>query len=290
MRKGTAIKQAISTTLMKTWVASGREPINLTVRFAGTGASMMHENSGGIIVNLPDFKDDHAYGDEHADRIVAMALHELGHAFFTDSVKWTSAVRMNGSSHELHRCINAFEDVRMERALITSGYATGAEKLLTVLLRHMVAGCDVDTFKRKENIAFAICVDGRGYGINVLPLVAPEFRALVSEGISRCAALVKTEDAIKAGIWLWQALKTLKNPPPPDDGEEGDDGEGEKGDGDEGEGEKGDDGDGDEGEKGDGEKGDGEGGEGGEGEGGEGEGGEGEGGEGEGGDGEGGFA
>ena len=239
MRKGTAIKQAISTTLMKTWVAAGREPVNLTVRFAGTGASMMHEKSGGIIVNLPDFKDDHAYGDEHADRIVAMALHELGHAFFTDSPKWTNAVRENGGSHDLHRCINAFEDVRMERALITSGYATGAEKLLTVLLRHMVAGCDSDTFKRKENIAFAICVDGRGYGINVLPLVAPEFRALVSEGISRCAALVKTEDAIKAGIWLWQALKKLKNPPPPDDGEEGDEGDGEKGDGDEGEGEKG---------------------------------------------------
>ena len=216
MRKGTAIKQAIHTTLLKTWVAAGRKPVHLTVRFAGVGASMMIGGYGSIIVNLPDFKDDHAYGDEHADRIVAMAIHELGHAFFTDSAKWTAAVVANGSDHGLHRCINAFEDVRMERAIITSGYATGAEKLLTVLLRHMVAGCDADTFKRKENIAFAICVDGRGYGVNTLPLVAPEFRALVSEGIDRCSTLVTTNDAINAGIWLWQKLKAIKNAPPPD--------------------------------------------------------------------------
>ena len=227
MRKGTAIKQAIQTTLMKTWVAAGRQPVQLTVRFAGTGASMMVGGGGSILVNLPDFKDDHAYGDEHADRIVAMAIHELGHAFFTDNAKWTAAVVSYNGCLTLHRCINAFEDVRMERAIIKSGYATGAERLLTVLLRHMVAGCDADTFKRKENIAFAICVDGRGYGVNVLPLVAPAFQAIVSEGIDRCAALVTTADAIDAGIWLWKKLKPLKNPPPPpDDGEEG---EGEEG-------------------------------------------------------------
>ena len=255
MRNGNAIKAAIKTTLQMTWAAAKqtRRLDNLVVRFAGTGASMTRHNYD-ISIHLPDFLGSKAYSDAHADRIVAMALHEIGHGFFTIDAAWDSVVCANGGDPLLHRCINAFEDVRMERALIDSGFAVGARKLLPVLLAHMTKDVKPETFDDKSNIPFAICVNGRGYGIDVLPLVRdPVFVAIIEQGIARCAALRSTADAAAAGLWLWRLLKQLDAAPPdePNDeqGEDGEQGEdeptegGEKGDG-EGEGEGEGDGDG----------------------------------------------
>ena len=257
MRNGNAIKAAIKTTLQMTWAAAKqtRRLDTLIVRFAGTGASMTRNNHD-ISVNLPDFLGSKAYSDAHADRIVAMALHEIGHGFFTVDAAWDDVVCANDRDPLLHRCINAFEDVRMERALIDSGFAVGARKLLPVLLAHMVKDVKAETFSDKANIPFAICVNGRGYGIDVLPLVRdPVFVAIIEQGIARCAGLRSTADAAAAGLWLWRLLKQLDAAPPtqpdqPDDGDKPDapteDGEqGEDGDepteggeqGDEGEGE-----------------------------------------------------
>jgi hypothetical protein len=212
MRTGQRIKEAIGTTLRMTWKAAqtGMDLRNLTVTFSGEGACMSKTNptfgSVDVLVNLPDFRDDKAYSDDHADRIVAMALHEIGHGFFTDSNAWNDVVMANGSDPLLHRCINAFEDVRMEHALIASGYAAGSERLLTVLLQHMVKGCDVSTFKRIENVPFALCVDGRQYGVSVSHLQT-KYAAIVSEAVNRCASLRTTADAALAGLWLWKELK-----------------------------------------------------------------------------------
>lgn len=232
MRNGNAIKAAIKTTLQMTWAAAKqtRRLDNLVVRFAGTGASMTRNNHD-ISVNLPDFLGSKAYSDAHADRIVAMALHEIGHGFFTIDAAWDDVVFANDRDPLLHRCINAFEDVRMERALIDSGFAVGARKLLPVLLAHMTKDVKPETFDDKANIPFAICVNGRGYGIDVLPLVRdPVFLSIIEQGIARCAGLRSTADAAGAGLWLWRLLKQLDVAPPdqptqpdqPDDGDKPD--------------------------------------------------------------------
>jgi hypothetical protein len=213
MRKGSEVKQAVTVTLQKTWAAA-RVKINLDeliVRFAGTGACMTKQagHRGGlkVMVSLPDIADNAALSDSQVDEIVAMALHELGHAFFTDAGVWDKAVQRYAGDPLLHRCINAFEDVRMERAVIDSGYAAGSARLFPVLLQSLTAGCNKETFKHATNVAFAVCVDGRQYGTSVSHLIPATWADIVAQGVMRCAAQADTAAAVQNGIWLWEQTK-----------------------------------------------------------------------------------
>jgi len=215
MRKGHAVKAAVATVLRKSWAAA-RVSIklhDLEVRFSGTGASVVKTPTYlGIraVINLPDFADDVGYSDEVVDRMVAMALHELAHCFFTVDSEWDAVLThnmVNGVRPPLlHKCINAFDDVRIERKLIDSGYAVGAERLLPILLAHMTRNITPEAFKQVENIPFAVCVDGRGYGVSVVDLVG-KYEAVVREGIARCATQITTTDAALNGLWLWNLIK-----------------------------------------------------------------------------------
>jgi len=165
VRKGFAVKAAISTVLEKSWAAAahgGIKLMELDVRFSGTGASVIKTlfyNGIRAVINLPDFRDDVGYSDEVVNRFVAMALHELGHVWFTDDAEWDApliAHSVGGIKPALlHKCINAFEDVREERAVIDSGYAVGSAKLFPVLIAHMIKGCTVESFKLIDNVPFS---------------------------------------------------------------------------------------------------------------------------------------
>ena len=52
MRKGIAIKASIETTLRKTWANFGRDQVQFTIRFAGTGACMTRVYSK-VCITLP---------------------------------------------------------------------------------------------------------------------------------------------------------------------------------------------------------------------------------------------
>jgi len=217
MRKGFAVKVAISTVLEKSWAAAahgGIKLMELDVRFSGTGASVIKTlfyDGIRAVINLPDFKDDVGYSDVVVNRFVAMALHELGHVWFTNDAEWDGPLILHSVAGIkpalLHKCINAFEDVREERAVIDSGYAAGSATLFPVLIAHMIKGCTVESFKLIDNVPFSICVDGRGYGPSVAGLIDPRYKALFDEGVARCAGQRSTADAAANGVWLWKALK-----------------------------------------------------------------------------------
>jgi hypothetical protein len=216
VRKGFAVKAAISTVLEKSWAAAahGLKLTDLDVRFSGTGASVIKTqfyNGIRAVINLPDFKDDVGYSDVVVNRFVAMALHELGHVWFTDDEAWDVPLILNSAAGIkpalLHKCINAFEDVREERAVIDSGYAVGSATLFPVLIAHMIKGCTVESFKLIENVPFSICVDGRGYGSSVAGLIDPRYKSIFDEGVARCAGQRSTADAAANGVWLWKALQ-----------------------------------------------------------------------------------
>lgn len=220
MRTGAAVKTAIAVTLKKTWEAArqqGMPLFELHLSFAGTGARMSKRDRCGVkalldvFIQLPDFDDKRIYNATVIDRMVAMALHELGHAWFTDDNQWNYAMETNGGSMELHRCINAFEDVRQERKIIDSGYAVGAGSLLPVLLRHMVKDCTTESFEQVTNVAFAVCVDGRGYGVSVAHLMPPKFKGIFDQAVAKCATLKTTDDAANAGVWLWKELASARD-------------------------------------------------------------------------------
>ena len=239
MRKGFAIKVAIDTTLRKTWAAAGVTGIplgNLKTTFQGQGACVREtgvdqKGRKNVWVNLPDFLDAHAYADDHADRIVAYALHELGHVLFTVRLPWDRAVQRAPLvvQERLSRCINVFEDVRMERQVITSGVAAGADRLFKQLLRHVCDKADPRTFELIDNVPMAIRINGSNYGIDVLGNVPEKWKGIAVEGIAKCAGLKTTDDSVAAGRWLYEKLKQgeAKQPPPPPP-EDGEGGEGEQ--------------------------------------------------------------
>jgi hypothetical protein len=110
MRKGFAVKAAISTVLEKSWAAAAHGGIRLAeldVRFSGTGASVIKTklyNGIRAVINLPDFKDDVGYSDIVVNRFVAMALHELGHVWFTSDAQWDEPLISNSVAASNQHC------------------------------------------------------------------------------------------------------------------------------------------------------------------------------------------
>ena len=220
MRKGSAVKAAVATVLQKTWSAakvSGKLS-DLTVTFSGQAAYMskVHNSSMGLSIRvvLPDLDDNRLYSDKEVNRIVAMALHELAHGYFTDDRAWESVLDSNldcnrEKQHGLHRCINAMEDVRIERQLIDSGFAAGSGSLLPVLLQHMVKDATVETFKLIANVPFAICVNGRGYGVSVSHLLT-KWVDLIDEFSIRSRSTRSTAEAAALGLELFLRLQQQK--------------------------------------------------------------------------------
>ena len=215
------MKQAIATVLAKTWIAAkvSESLGDLKVTFAGHGAYMTkvaNKSALSLRVVLPDLDDHRGYGDQEVDRVVAMALHELAHGFFTDDFAWDRVLDENypinnlsynsAKRHRLHRCINAIEDVRIERRLIDSGYAAGSGSLLPVLLQHMCKTADVGTFKLIENVPFAVCIEGRGYGVSVSHLLT-KWVDLIDEFSIRSRSTRSTEEAASLGLELFMRLE-----------------------------------------------------------------------------------
>ena len=169
-----------------------------SVRFAGTGASVERTDRGSLI-NLPTHGWDNKL-------IPALLLHELGHVLFTDSSLWVDAVISNGSSHALHQCINAFEDVRIERELVGSGYVGNAAQIFDELNQHQVSECCLQTLNNTQNIAFVIRLIASGATITV----PANYIETVREGVRLCALLKTTQDSIDAGLWLSVELKRFE--------------------------------------------------------------------------------
>jgi len=168
------------------------------VRFAGNGASVERTDRGNLI-NLPTHGWDNKL-------IPAVLLHELGHVLFTDSSLWADAVISNGRCHTLHRCINAFEDVRIERELVSSGYVGNAAQIFDELIQHLVSEISLQTLNNTQNIAFIIRLIASGAKITV----PANYAVTVREGVRLCALLKTTQDSIDAGLWLSVELKRLQ--------------------------------------------------------------------------------
>lgn len=214
MRNGNEIKKAINTTLQKTWVAAktGIHLRKLDVRFYGEQAYMTKKTINGVevLVNLPDFLGTRMYPDETADRILGFAIHEIGHGFFTDVDAWNNYVAIHGHDALLHLCINAFEDVRMERATINSGYVVGAKRLFNVVLKHITKDTTPEGLAMRENIPYAICIEARHYETSIRSLIPDAYLPLIDASIKIADKMQTCNDAIAAGDWLWKQISNIK--------------------------------------------------------------------------------
>jgi hypothetical protein len=266
---GSEFKRGVVTTLERVFKSSNYAFDTLEFQWYGTGASIQfHQYSGTRIVDatfrFPNVDDNGQIPRKTMPKFVAMALHELGHAWHTDNAPWD----VHRGNPVLCRLINGLEDPRIEKKVIDSCIAANARSLFENLINEMMGGTYVqpDDF---GNLAFQLAVEGRrmnGYKITVPPVLnESRYKEPMQWALKKAHRAKSTLEIVAIAVELLERLNALKPVAPPpeggkdeppdgpsddDGGDTGEDGEAGEDGGDGGGDDTGEDGDGGEGEDG----------------------------------------
>jgi hypothetical protein len=170
------------------------------------------------------------------NNLIGYALHELGHAWFTDNDPWDDARREHGGF--VANLINGLEDPRIELKVIQSGYAPNSRALFEDLTNSVLAKNGYVQADDLKNVPFLLAVEGRrlnGYHINVPSVIddAP-WASDLHWALGEARVATNTQRIAEIAIELYKRLqqdeeggggKGDKPTDKPDDGEEGESGD-----------------------------------------------------------------
>ena len=170
------------------------------------------------------------------NNLIGYALHELGHAWFTDNDPWDNARREHGGF--VANLINGLEDPRIELKVIQSGYAPNSHALFEDLTNSVLAKHGYVQADDLKNVPFLLAIEGRrlnGYHINVPSIIddAP-WASDLHWALGEARVATNTQRIAEIAIELYKRLQQDeeggggKGDKPTDEpeGEEGDGGEG----------------------------------------------------------------
>jgi hypothetical protein len=253
-------KRGVESTVERVFNSTGNAFSKLQVLWTGSTAGIMFKRSiTGLDAKIifPAIDEGSEMKRSTFNNLIGYAIHELGHAWFTDNQPWDQA--RNDYGQFVGNLINGLEDPRIERKVIESGYAPNAKALFEELLNSILKKngyVDADDLK---NVPFLLAVEGRrlnGYHIDVPSIISDApWSADLHWALTQAQSAKNTKRIAEIAIELFKRLKDFE--PEPTDGK--DEGEGDDQDGDQdggGQGNKptdkqGDDQDGDKGGKGD---------------------------------------
>ena len=86
-------------------------------------------------INMPTLPMNAVLNRFEADVMTGFAIHEIGHNICTDMDVWKEACRFGPAYTNV---LNALEDPRMEKDLVSRGRFAGAKRVLELLTQHMV--------------------------------------------------------------------------------------------------------------------------------------------------------
>jgi len=226
-------KRGVESTVERVFNSTGNAFSKLQVLWTGSTAGIMFKRSStGVDAKIifPAIDEGAEMKRSTFNNLIGYAIHELGHAWFTDNQPWDQA--RNDYGQFVGNLINGLEDPRIERKVIESGYAPNAKALFEELLNSILKKngyVDADDLK---NVPFLLAVEGRrlnGYHIDVPSITddAP-WSADLHWALSEAQSAKNTKRIAEIAIELFKRLKDFE--PEPTDGEGGDDGQ--EGDGD----------------------------------------------------------
>ena len=250
-------KRGVESTLERVFKNAGGQFDTLEFLWSGSTAGIVFERKNGSVsdkILFPSINEASEISRAKFNNLIGYALHELGHAWFTDNEPWDDARRNHGGF--VANLINGLEDPRIERKVIESGYAPNSRALFEDLINSVLTKnghVDADDIK---NVPFLLAIEGRrlnGYHIDVPNIIddAP-WASDLHWALGEARVATNTQRIAEIAIELYKRLqeegesgkgdKPTDNPEPPKGDDEGqgdkptDDGESGNQGGDQGEG------------------------------------------------------
>ena len=245
---GINVKRGVTTTLERVFNASGNRVGELEVLWSGKTAGIIFSHN----YNMTDVKVIFPSIDEKSDipqstfnNMIAYAMHELGHAWFTTNRPWDIARERYGSF--VSALINGLEDPRIERKVVESNYAPNSRALFENLVNSILKRDGYVDPLDKKNIPFLLAIEGRrmnGYALCVDSIVdASPWKKDIKWALKRAHTAKDTATIAKIAIELFKRLtkkeeedeggkgkgKSTDGQPTDDDGQPTEDGEPTKG-------------------------------------------------------------
>jgi len=219
-------------------IAGKTEDVNIQLIWSGDTAcalwsyySAYDDKTGALrnkvrgTIKLPELKENSVLSREKANRWVAYVIHEVWHITFTDANVWATHVRNNPGLRS--KLANALEDVRIERAGMTLGYARGFEVIGRELLQHLMEAGGMDVNPNDPcQIPWSLAVYGRGYGVkgekrllSALDKRVEKIFAAAKQKIHAVPVTASAHDGTTASCdiaqWVYKELVKLGKEPQP---------------------------------------------------------------------------
>lgn len=225
---GIDVKRGVASTLERVFNASGNRFSKLEILWSGKTAGIIHRRVGEAVnakVLFPTLDETKVVPKETFNNLIGYALHELGHAWFTDNEPWDKAREKHGSF--VSNLINGLEDPRIERLVIESGRAPNARVLFENLVNSILKRDGYVKPDDKRNIPFLLAVEGRrlnGYAIIEPSIVdASPWAADIRWALRKAQTAKNTSAIVKIAIELFKRIREQEQPKPQDQPQDGQD-------------------------------------------------------------------
>ena len=164
-------KRGVESTVERVFNNAGNRFDRLEFVWSGTTAGIIFERDRNHVsakILFPAINEASDIPRAKFNNLIGYALHELGHAWFTDNEPWDDARREHGGF--VANLINGLEDPRIELKVIQSGYAPNSRALFEDLTNCVLAKHGYVEADDLKNVPFLLAIEGRrlnGYHINV---------------------------------------------------------------------------------------------------------------------------
>ena len=206
---GIHAKRGVEATFERIFSASGGKLPALNVVWSGKSASICHEDGRLECLTLPNIDETADITKTEFNNLIAFALHELGHLWYTKNKYWKRESRVRGKF--FHSLVNGLEDPRIEKNVIEAGLAGNARSLFENLVNDMLMRDGYVQPNDRKNIPFMLAIEGRrlnGYNICAASILdRSKYGEVLKEALSRkCAS---TDNVVDVAIWLYAKLNEI---------------------------------------------------------------------------------
>ena len=232
---GIHAKRGIVTTLERVFNNTGNTIGQLEVLWTGKTAGIIFTNYGTSVdakIIFPAIDETKDLSSSKFNNMIGYALHELGHAWFTENKPWDNARTDHGQF--VSNLINGLEDPRIERKVIESGYAPNSRALFGELINSILRKDGYVDPAEKCQIPFILAVEGRrlnGYDICVPNIIDESpYAKHLHWALQRAQKATDTKTIVRIALDLFKRLKEQDDGDQPSDqpsdkqgGQQGDD-------------------------------------------------------------------